>query len=67
MDDLALVATGKQELQETLLEWNGLFSRHGLILDGLREDGSAAHRPPEERAGHRAGGEDIDSGVVSCI
>ena len=31
-DDLALVANGKQELQETLEEWNGLFTRHGLKL-----------------------------------
>ena len=30
VDDLALVANGKQELQETLEEWNGLFIRHGL-------------------------------------
>ena len=28
-DDLALMANGKQELQETLEEWNGLFTRHG--------------------------------------
>ena len=27
-----------------------------------REDGSAAHRPPEGIAGHRAGGEETDSG-----
>ena len=27
-----------------------------------REDGSAAHRPPDGRAGHRAGGEETDSG-----
>ena len=26
-----------------------------------REDGSAAHRPPEGRAGHRAGGKDTES------
>ena len=26
-DDLALLANGKQELQETLEEWNGLFTR----------------------------------------
>ena len=26
------------------------------------EDGSAAYRPPEGRAGHRAGGEETDSG-----
>ena len=31
-DDLALVANGKQELQETPGEWNGLFSRHGLDI-----------------------------------
>ena len=30
--------------------------------DKPREDGSAAHRPPEGTAGHRAGGEDTDSG-----
>ena len=29
-DDVALVANSKQELQETLEEWNGLFTRHGL-------------------------------------
>ena len=32
-DDLALVANGKQELQETLEEWNGLFTRHGLNIN----------------------------------
>ena len=32
-DDLALVANGKQELQETIEEWNGLFTRHGLKLN----------------------------------
>ena len=31
-DDLALVANGKQELHESLDEWNGLFTRHGLKL-----------------------------------
>ena len=31
-DDLASVANGKHELQETLKEWNGLFTRHGLKL-----------------------------------
>ena len=33
VDDLALVANGKQELQETPGEWNGLFTRHGLKID----------------------------------
>ena len=32
-DDLALVSNGKQELQETLEEWNGLFTRHGLKIN----------------------------------
>ncbi len=33
-DDLALVANGKQELQETLVEeYNGLFTRHGLKIN----------------------------------
>ena len=31
--DLALVANGKQELQETMEEWNGLFIKHGLKLN----------------------------------
>ena len=29
-DDLALVASGNQELHETMEEWNGLLTRHGL-------------------------------------
>ena len=32
MDDLALVANGKQELHEILKEWNRLFTRHWLKL-----------------------------------
>ena len=32
-DDLAMVANGKQELQETREEWNGLFTRHGMELN----------------------------------
>ena len=30
-DDLALVANGKQELQEILEKWNRLFTRHELV------------------------------------
>ena len=56
-DYLALVANGKQELQETM---------HGGVESFVyqtraREDGSVAHRPPEGRAGHRAGGEETES------
>ena len=32
-DDLALVTNGKQELQETMEEWNDLFIKHGLKLN----------------------------------
>ena len=32
-DDLALVANSKQELHETLGEWNGLFTRHSLKIN----------------------------------
>ena len=32
-DDLALVANGKQELQETLAEWNVLCIRYGLKIN----------------------------------
>ena len=32
-DGLALVANVKQELQETMEEWNGLFTKHGLKLN----------------------------------
>ena len=31
--NLALMANGKQELQETLEEWKGLFTRHGLNIN----------------------------------
>ena len=30
--DLALVANGKQELQEILDQWTGMFTRHGLDI-----------------------------------
>ena len=32
-DDLALVSNGKQELQESLEEWNRLFTRHVLDIN----------------------------------
>ena len=32
-DNLALVANGKHELQESLQEWNGLFTSHGLKIN----------------------------------
>ena len=62
-DDLALVANGKQELQETLEEWKGLFTRHGLKIN--IEKTEVLHiglQARKGRAGHRAGGEETDSG-----
>ena len=56
------MANGKQELQETLEEWNGLFTRHGLKINVEKTEVLHMHRPPEGRAGHRAGGEETDSG-----
>ena len=32
-DGLALVSNGKQELYETMEQWNGLFPRHGLNIN----------------------------------
>ena len=46
---------GEQELQETLEEWERAVYQT-QAEDKPREDGSVAHRPPEGRAGHRAGG-----------
>ena len=57
-DGLALVANGKQEIMEA---WNGLFARNRLKHNLKKTELSAAHRPPEGRAGHRAGGEETDS------
>ena len=60
-DDLALAANGKHELQETLEEWNGLFTRHGLKIN-LEKTEVLHIKPPKGRAGHRAGGEETESG-----
>ena len=31
-DDLAIIAESKQELQEVLEEWKGVFKKHGLRM-----------------------------------
>ena len=59
---LALVANGKQELQETLDEWNGLFTRHGLKLRIEKTEVLHIGHHSEGRAEHRAGGEETVSG-----
>ena len=58
-DDLALVTNGKQELQETMEMERFVYQTWAETEP--REDGSAAHRPPKGRAGHRAGGKDTKS------
>ena len=52
------MANGKQELQETMEEWNGLFTKHGLKLN--LEKTEVLHIG-HQRAGHRAGGEETYS------
>ena len=64
-DDLALVANGKQELQEILEEWNGLFTRHGLTINPEKTE--VVH------IGHQRQREELDIELegkkltVSCI
>ena len=64
-DDLALVSNGKQELQETLGERNGLFTRHGLKIDVEKTE--VLHIGNQREDGHRAGGEETNSGRQFCV
>ena len=59
-DDLVLVANGKQELQETMEEWNGLFTKHGLKLNLEKTEVLHIAHQRKGRAGHLAGGEETD-------
>ena len=66
-DDLALVANGKQELQESLKEWNGLFTRRGLKINLEKTEVLHIGHQREELHGYRVGGEETDSGgTCSC-
>ena len=47
-DDLALVANGKQELQDTLEEWSGLFTRHGLKINQDKTEALHLGHPREK-------------------
>ena len=47
-DDLALVANGKQELQDTLEEWSGLFTRHGLKINQEKTEALHLGHPREK-------------------
>ena len=58
-DDLALLANTKQELQESLEEWTGLFTRHGLKINLEKTEVRHIGHQQEEL---RAGGEDTESG-----
>ena len=46
-DDMALATNGKQELQETMEEWNGLFIKHGLKLNLTTEVLHIGHQKEE--------------------
>ena len=57
-EDLAMVANCKQELQETLEEWNGLFTRHGQKHSLGKTEVIHTGQQLEGRAGHRTEGEE---------
>ena len=59
-DDLALVTNGKQELQETMEEWNGLFIKHGLKLNLEKKEVLHIGHQMEEPV-QRAGWKDTES------
>ena len=65
-DDLALVANGKQELQETLLERNGLFTRHGLKLS-LQKTEVLHIGHQREELDIEFEGKILTQGAVSCV
>ena len=46
-DDMVLATNGKQELQETMEEWNGLFIKHGLKLNLKTEVLHIGHQKEE--------------------
>ena len=64
-DDLALVANGKHELQETLEEWNGLFTRHGLKLSIEKTEMLHIGHQREELDIEQEG-KKLTQGTVSC-
>ena len=64
-DDLALVANGKQELHETMEEWNGLFTRHGLKLSLEKTEGLHIGHLMEE-LDIELEGKKLNSTGVSC-
>ena len=59
--DLNSRKTVMNDAKKTLGEWNVLLTRHGLKLSLEKTD--VLHiMPPEGTVGHRAGGEETDSG-----
>ena len=65
-DALALVANGKHELQETLEEWDGLFTRHGLKIDLEKTEVMQIDHQREE-LDIELEGKKLTQGTVSCI
>ena len=58
-DDLALVANGKQDLQESLEEWNRLFTGHGLKMNLEKSEVlHIGHQREELDIGHQS--EELD-------
>ena len=65
-DDLTLVANGKQELHETMEEWNGLFTRHGLKINLAKTELLHICHQREELDIELEGKKLTQGGTVSC-
>ena len=64
-DHLPMVPNGKQELQETLEEWNGLFTRHGLKINLEKKEVMHIGHQREE-LDIELEGKKLTQGTVSC-
>ena len=64
-DGLVLVANGKQELQEMLEEWIGLFTRHGLKINLAKTEVLHIGHQREE-LDIELEGKKLTQGTVSC-
>ena len=64
-DDLALVANAIQEVQESLEEWNGLFTRYGLKIN-LEKTGVLHIGHQREELDIELEGRKLTRGTDSC-
>ena len=64
VDDLAIIAESKQELQEVLEEWNGVFKKHGLRMNLEKAEVMIGHE--REELNNRLDGKDISMWMALC-